>query len=74
MDCEHEMSEMMNCSMACCETSEKPLVTAVAFVLPRLVFAVAPDSVVAASETAQVVALPRPVTPLSPPPRLEHVS
>jgi hypothetical protein len=72
VDCEHDVGEMMNCSMSCCESSEKRLVTAVAFVLPHLVSATAPVSFVAASETAHVVALPRPVKPLSPPPRLAH--
>jgi hypothetical protein len=72
MDCEHDASEVMNCSMSCCQSSEKPLVTAVAFVLPHLPSAVAPTSVVSAAETAHAVAIPRSVTPLSPPPRLPH--
>src|ERR1700682_3629690 len=38
MDCGHDTDsgEVMNCSMSCCQNSEKPLVTAVAFVLPGL--------------------------------------
>jgi hypothetical protein len=74
MDCEHEMGEMMSCSMSCCDSSEKPLVTAVAFLLPHSVNANAPVSVVSASETAHIVALPRPATPLAPPPRVAHAS
>lgn len=70
MDCEHDAGEMMNCSMACCQRSEQPLVTAVAFVLPHLVSANAPASVVSLAESARVVATPQPAKPLSPPPRL----
>ena len=72
MDCEHDAGEVMNCSMSCCQSSEKPLVTAVAFVLPHLASFIAPASVVSAAETAHAVAIPRSVTPLSPPPRLPH--
>ena len=72
MDCGQEMGEMMDCSMSCCRSSEKPLVTAVAFVLPHLASAFAPASVVPAAETAHTVAIPRAVKPLSPPPRLAH--
>jgi hypothetical protein len=70
MDCEHDAGEMVNCSMSCCQSSEKPLVTAVAFVLPHLVSANAPPSVVSATENAHAVAIPQPAEPLSPPPRL----
>jgi hypothetical protein len=72
MDCGHEMSEMMDCSMSCYQDSEKPLVTAVAFVLPLLLSGFAPASVVPAVEAALAVAIPRPVKPLSPPPRFAH--
>jgi hypothetical protein len=72
MDCELNAGEMMNCSMSCCESSESPLVTAVAFVLPNLGTAIAPASVVSAAENAQAVSIPRSVKPLSPPPRLPH--
>jgi len=72
MDCGHDMGEMMDCSMSCCQDSEKPLVTAVAFVLPRLASAFAPAPVVPAVETVQAVAIPQPVKPLSPPPRFGH--
>ncbi|HXN52701.1 MAG TPA: hypothetical protein VN943_12265 [Candidatus Acidoferrum sp.] len=72
MDCEHDMGEMMNCSMSCCQNSEKPLVTAVAFVLPHLVSASAHASVVSTVEITQAVAIPRSVKPVSPPPRFAH--
>jgi hypothetical protein len=74
MDCEHDVGEMMNCSMSCCQNSEKPLVTAVAFVMPHLTSAIAPASVVYVAENAHTAAVPRPVKPLSPPPRFAHPS
>jgi len=70
MDCEHDAGEMMNCSMSCCPSSEKPLVTAVAFVLPHMASVIAPASVVSAVGNLQVVAIPQSAEPLSPPPRL----
>jgi len=72
MDCGHDTGEMMDCSMSCCQDSEKPLVTAVAFVLPHLVSAFAPASVVPATESARAVAILRSIEPLSPPPRFAH--
>ncbi len=72
MDCGHDVGEMMDCSMSCCQDSEKPLVTAVAFVLPQQMFAFAPACLVPAAETARAVAIPRVVKPLSPPPRFAH--
>jgi hypothetical protein len=74
MACEHGMSDMMNCSMACCENSEKPLVTAVAFVLPDAARAFAPEASVSAAESAHAVASPRSVEPVSPPPRFTNHS
>jgi hypothetical protein len=72
MDCGHDMGEMMDCSMSCCQDSEKPLATAVAFVVPHLVSTFAPASVVRAPETPRAVAIPRAVKPLSPPPRFAY--
>jgi hypothetical protein len=72
MDCGHDMGEMMDCSMSCCQSSEKPLVTAVAFVLPHLASAFAPASVVPAAQAAHAVAIPRSVKPPSPPPRFAY--
>lgn len=72
MDCGHGTGEMMECSMSCCPDSEKPLVTAVAFVLPHVAPVFALVSVVPAPEAARAVAIPRAVKPLSPPPRFAH--
>jgi hypothetical protein len=70
MDCERNAGEMMNCSMSCCPSSEKPLVTAVAFVLPHMASVIAPASGVSAAGNLHVVAIPQSAEPLSPPPRL----
>jgi hypothetical protein len=72
MDCGHDMAEGIECSMSCCQDSEKPLVTAVAFLLPHMASAFAPTAVVPAAEAAHAVAIPRAVKPLSPPPRFAH--
>ncbi len=72
MDCGHDMGEMMNCSMSCCQNSEKPLVTAVAFVLPPVAFTSAAVSVVDVAEDLQSLEIPRSIKPLSPPPRFAN--
>jgi len=74
MDCGHDLGAMMNCSMSCCENSEKPLVTAVAFVLPNAVLTSAAMAVSGADEALQVLEIPRSLTPLSPPPRFANAS
>jgi len=72
MDCEHGMGEMMNCSMSCCQSSDQPVVTAVAFVLPDLAFASVPMSVTSACEYFQAIEIPRSLKPVCPPPRSAH--
>jgi hypothetical protein len=72
MDCGHDTGEMMNCSMSCCQGSEKPLVTPVAFVLPDVAFASAPIGVTGAADTLRSLEIPRSLKPLSPPPRFAH--
>jgi hypothetical protein len=74
MDCGHDMGEMMDCSMSCGEHSEKPLVTAVAFVLPNVALTSAPIAVTVAAETLQALEIPRSLKPLSPPPRFTRAS
>lgn len=70
MDCGHDMGEMMSCSMACCDDSEKPVTTAVAFVLPDLQVVKSSEPIVSAIETDHEVAIFRSVVPLSPPPQV----
>jgi hypothetical protein len=73
MDCEHDMGEVLNCSMSCCQSPDRPIVTAVAFVLPVVMSRLAPLSIVAQAETVRAIPISRFVKPLSPPPRLAHV-
>jgi hypothetical protein len=75
MDCGHGMGagEIMNCSMSCCENSDKPLVTAVAFVLPHLALSANCISIAGVAEPAQAIEIPRSLRPLSPPPRFAHL-
>ena len=72
MDCGHDMGEMMDCSMSCCQRSENPLVTAVAFVLPEVSSASVSTAVSGSVETSQLLEIPRSLKPLSPPPRFAH--
>jgi len=74
VNCGHAMAEMMDCSMSCGENSEKPLVTAVAFVLPNVALTSAPIAVSGADETLRSLEIPRSLTPLSPPPRFANAS
>jgi hypothetical protein len=74
MDCGHDMGAMMDCSMSCCEGPEKPLVTAVAFVLPDVTIASALFAVTDAADSVRALAIPRSLEPVSPPPRFAHAS
>jgi hypothetical protein len=72
MDCGRGTGEMMECSMSCCEGSEKPLVTAVAFVLPDVTSVSDIFAVTGAADILQALAIPRSLKPVLPPPRLAH--
>jgi hypothetical protein len=74
MDCGHDMGEMMNCSMSCCQGSENPLVTAVTFVLPNVTSGPGTVAVTSATETLQSLEILWSVQPLSPPPRFAELS
>jgi hypothetical protein len=69
VDCGHDMGERMNCSMSCCQGDEKPLVTAVAFVLPDAAFVSTHAAVTGPAEALHTLPIPRALKPLSPPPR-----
>jgi hypothetical protein len=69
-NCGHDMSGMTNCSMSCCQDPDKPVVTAVAFVLPHRAFASASMQVTRSDDAPRAVEIPRSVEPLSPPPRV----
>jgi hypothetical protein len=69
MDCGHEMSGMMACSMSCCHDSDRSLVTPIAFVLPPSVTVAASAAIKSPIELANTLDFPRSIEPLSPPPR-----
>src|SRR6267154_30456 len=74
IDCGHDMGtdEMMNCTMSCCQTSDKPLVTAVAFVVPKLALTANSVSVACVAAPALAIEISRFARPLSPPPRFAY--
>jgi len=69
MDCGHEMSGMMACSMSCCHDSDRWLVTSIAFVLPASVAVDVAAAINSPMELAKASDFPRSIEPLSPPPR-----
>jgi hypothetical protein len=74
MDCGHDMSGMIACSMSCCYDSDSSLVTSVAFVLPPAVTFAAPAAIKSPFESASPLDLPRSIEPLSPPPRFSSAA
>jgi hypothetical protein len=69
LDCDHNTSGLMACSMSCCQDTDKAVVTAVSFVLPSLTFASSTMLVARAVEAARSIEIPRTIEPLAPPPR-----
>jgi hypothetical protein len=69
MDCGHDMSGMMACSMSCCHDSERSLVTSMAFVMPPPAIVATVAAIKAPIEVAKPLDLSRFIEPLSPPPR-----
>ena len=69
-ECSHDLGGLTDCSMSCCQNPDRPVVTAVAFVLPPLAFASVPVLVTHPVDTLRSVEISRSVVPLSPPPRV----
>ena len=69
-DCGHDLGGLTDCSMSCCQNADRPVVTAVAFLLPPLAFAPASVLVTQPYDPLRSVEIPRSVEPLSPPPRV----
>jgi hypothetical protein len=69
-NCGHEMNGMMGCTMSCCQDTDRPVVTAVLFVLPHPVFAPHVMQTKRADDARRSVEIPRATEPLSPPPRV----
>jgi hypothetical protein len=70
MDCGHEMTGMMACSMSCCHDSERSMVAAIAFVLPSSLVVLAPVAIKSPIEPVKLLDFLRSLEPGSPPPRL----
>jgi hypothetical protein len=73
-DCDHAMGGMMHCSMSCCQDPDKPAVTSMAFVLPPAAFAASAMIISGAVERIHSIEIPRPIAPLSPPPRTDNAA
>jgi hypothetical protein len=69
MDCGHDMSGMMACSMSCCHDTERSVVTSIAFVMPPPVAAAEVAETANRIELSKPLDFPRSIEPLSPPPR-----
>jgi len=69
MDCGHDMSGMMACSMSCCHDSDRSLFPSIAFVLPPSMAAAPSVAIKSPIELANPLHFPRSSEPLSPPPR-----
>jgi len=74
MDCAHDMSGMMACTMSCCHNSDRSLVTSIAFVLPPSVTVAALAAIKSPVELAKPLDFPRSIEPLSPPPRFSSAA
>lgn len=73
-DCEHQTGGMTACSMACCQNTERPLLTPLAFVLPVAASLAIPENVTAVASIVRPNTLPRSLEVLSPPPRLSNIT
>jgi|SRR5438477_7440045 len=70
LDCDHDNAGGLTaCSMSCCQDEERPLATAMIFVMPLPAMSSAPLHVRPAVEAPRSIAIPRSVQPLVPPPR-----
>src|SRR5260370_28121160 len=70
MDCGHDMSGMMACSISCCHDSDRSLLASMPFVLPPSAPATAAAAIKSPIEFSKPLGFPRSIEPLSPPPRL----
>jgi len=69
MDCGHDMTGMMACSMSCCHDSDRSLFAPIVFVLPPPTANAAVAVTKSPIELANPLDFPRSIEPLSPPPR-----
>ena len=69
-ECGHDIGAMTACSMSCCQDLQRPMLTAVVFVLPLVAIAPAGVTQTGAVELTRAAELPRSMEPQSPPPRV----
>ena len=67
-DCDHE-SGMPECTMSCCQDEERPLLTAMNFVMPPVIVTVVATPSTQALDAPPSIEIPRSVLPLLQPPR-----
>lgn len=70
MDCGHDMSGMMACSMSCCQDTVRPAIMPVSFVLPQVMNVPTVDEVISPVSLSSSFEISQVTEPLSPPPRL----
>lgn len=70
MDCGHDVSGMMACSMSCCQDAVRPAIMPVAFVLPQVMNVPTVDEVISPVSLSSSFEISQVTEPLSPPPRL----
>lgn len=69
-DCDHEGGgDMTECSMSCCQDEERPLMGAMNFVMPPVVFSAGAMPSAPALDAPSSIEIPRSVLPLLQPPR-----
>src|SRR6266853_1242986 len=69
MDCGHEVSGKMDCTMSCSHDSDRSLFTSIVFVLPAPIVAASSVAITSSIESAKPLDFPCSIEPLSPPPR-----
>jgi hypothetical protein len=69
-ECGHDVGAMTACSMSCCQDMQRPMLTAVVFVVPQVATRPSDMQETGALDITRTIELPRSVEPPSPPPRV----
>jgi hypothetical protein len=70
MQCGHEMSQMADCKMSCCKTTDETAVNVEAFVLPYSAIVLAIHDQTPGTSQSESQMISRSYKPLSPPPKV----
>jgi len=73
-DCEHQSGGLEACSMSCCQKSDHPMLTSLAFLLPDAALPIVSKVITTAAIVPQASDMPRSLEVLSPPPRLSSIT